>query len=701
MARRGPVRDHVARYLLISVLFCLVCVFYLGRLFYIQISGRENSYDTDTTVKLVTVPAVRGEIYDRNGKKLVSNRYTYDLTISHSNFSKLSQYQSNKICLQLFDALDDCYEMDAHNEKYFPFDGVYPNYTLSDETAGGDSIPYYRMKRIISDLDLKESTTPQELIDYYVKTYHLLTVDMTGRRLFTNAQIDTILRLRYDMDANRFSASNDYVFASGLSQSSRLIPYVSELGIAGAEFRSNVTRVYDYPGYASHILGTVGPIYEEEWTYYNNLGYQMNSMVGKTGCEYTFESYLHGIDGVTEIEVDSSGRVIRTEVISEPVAGKNVYLTLDIDLQIAAEKGLAENVQYVVDHSAGYAIYGYGCNAGAAVAMDPDTFDILAIASYPTYNLSTYNQDYTELAANEAIPLLNRALNGLYAPGSTYKLGVAVAALMEGEIDVDSVIRCSGKYPYDTSVSNRVGCSTYETGTHRGNTGLITAIAQSCNTFFCEIGDRLGISKLENYMGRFGFGKDTGIELGGGVGIQAGPTYRQEANSPLGTWTDGETWRTSIGQAETQASPLQMACYIATLSNGGTRYSAHLLHSVYEFGKDEPFYTYTQTEETVLDRIEIPNSVQTAVFRGMKEVVVEHDRIVEWMKDVPVTVGGKTGTAQTNKSCENALFVAAAPYNDPEIVISVVLEQGFIGEYASMTAASILNAYYNDSQTGS
>lgn len=695
MGQGKPARDHVFRYLIISVIFCLVCVFYLGRLFYIQISGRENSYDTDTTVKRVTVQAVRGEIYDRNGKKLVSNRYTYDLTITHSNFSMLSPYQSNQACLQLLEALEECYETEAHQEKYFPFDGVYPNYVLSEETAGGDSISYYRMKRIISDLELDEDTSPEDLVDYYVKKYQLLAVDVTGRQLFTNAQIDRLLRLRYDMDALRFNESNDYVLATGLAPSSYLIPYVSELGVSGATFCANVTRVYDYPGYASHILGTVGPIYEEEWTYYNNLGYQMNSMVGKTGCEYTFESYLHGIDGVMEIEVDSLGRVLNEKMITEPVAGKNVYLTIDIDLQIAAEDGLAENVQYVVDHSAGYAIYGYGCNAGAAVAMDPDTFEILAIASHPTYNLVTYNQDYNQLASNEAIPLLNRALNGLYEPGSTYKLGVAVAALMEDEIEVDSVVKCSGKYPYDSSVPNRVGCSTYEVGTHRGDVGLTTAIAQSCNSFFCEIGDRLGVSKLEDYMGRFGFGKDTGLELGGAVGIQAGPTYRQEANSPLGTWRDGDTWRASIGQAETQASPLQMACYMATIANGGTRYSAHLLHSVYDFGKSEPVYTYVQTEETVLDEIDIPESVQNAVFKGMKEVIKEHDRIKEWMKGVPVEVGGKTGTAQTSKSCENALFVAAAPYDEPEIVISVVLEQGFMGEYASMTAASILDAYYN------
>ncbi len=694
--QRGSSHSHVLRYLVISVLFCVICLFYLGRLFYIQISGRQNTYDEGTTTQTVTVQAVRGEIYDRNGKKLVSNRYTYDLILNHAAFSSMTVYKSNRACLQLIEALAVCGENSSHTEIYFPFAGVYPNYTLTAEMAGGDSIPYYRMKRILSDLKLDERMTPQELIDYYIDTYRLDETDSAGNPLFTNAEIDRILRLRYDMDALRFNASNDYKLARELSASSYLIPYASELGITGASFTANVARVYEYEGYASHILGTVGPIYSEEWKYYNSLGYQMNAIVGKTGCELAFESYLRGTDGEMEIEVDSTGRVIRETMITPPVSGKNVYLTIDIDLQIAAEEGLAENVSYVVSNSLGVGAYGAGCNAGAAVAMDPNTFDVLAIASYPTYNLATYNKDYNLLAANEAKPLVNRALNGLYEPGSTYKLGIAVAALMEEEISAGSVIDCRGEYPYGSAWA--VGCSTYGSA-HRRETGLVTAIAQSCNTFFCELGNRLGISRIEDYMGRFGFGQDTGLELGGQTGILAGSTYREQSNTGS-PWAPGDTWHAAIGQAENQASPLQLACYTATLANGGTRYSAHLLHSVYEFGNPIPIYVYEQSEDTVLDRIEIPASVRREVFRGMEQVVEGHRRIDEWMGSVSVTVGGKTGTAQNSSSCDNALFVAAAPLDRTEIVISVVLEQGYMGEYAALTAARILETFYNGNSVG-
>ena len=685
--------DHVLRYLIISVVFCAICVFYLGRLFYIQISGRENVYDTGTTSYTEIVHVARGEIYDRNGKLLVTNSYTYDLKILHTPFSTLSLYRSNQACLRLLAALEDCGETSAHLEKYFPFDGAYPNYTLSEEAANADSVPYYRMRRMIGDLRLKDGTTPQELLEYYLETYQLLATDVSGDRVFTDAEVDRLLRLRYDMDANRFSAANDYVLASNVVSSSRLIPYASELGIAGVSFTVNTAkRVYLYPGTASHILGRVGRIMAEDWPYYQSLGYQMDATVGLEGCEASFEEYLRGTNGLKRVEVDSHGNIVKETMLTEPVTGKDIYLTIDIDLQIAAEEGLRENVQYVVEHSGESNAEGALCNAGAAVAIDPSTFEILAIASYPTYDLTTYNLDYESLNADPAKPLLNRALQELYAPGSTFKLGIAAAGLSEDLITSASTTDCRGEYPAGSSWS--VACSTYNKG-HAGHTNVITAIAQSCNSFFCELGERLGIYKVEEYMKKFGFGESTGIELAEQTGILAGPTYRQEANVGE-VWLQGNTWHASIGQSDNKATPLQLACYTATLANGGTRYSAHLLKSVYAYGSSTPIYTDTQNGTTVLDRIEIPASAQQTVFAGMRAMVVQNQSSVgRWMNSIPVEVGGKTGTAQTGKEADNALFVCTAPYDAPEIVVSVVLEYGAHGYYASQTAAAILNVYYN------
>ena len=683
-------RNYVWRYVAIAAIFCLVAVIYLGRLFYIQIAGRDNGYQTGTTTRRVTVQASRGEIFDRNGVAVVKNRYSYDLTLMGSAFSsgnKMDKHTENRILLQLLTALEVNGEAEKHQEKYFPFDGAYPYYGWSEEVTDADSKQYYRLKKVLQRLDLAEDATEEELIAHYVDTYGLLATDANGNRRYNDDEIDLILRMRYDMDALDFGAGNDYTVAEDVSMT--LMAYVKEMQPRGVTFTVNASRVYCYPGYASHILGTVGPIYSEEWDYYNQQGYQMNAIVGKSGCELAFEEHLRGTDGVLLIEEDAAGNIVGWEVLKEPIPGNDVHLTIDIQLQIAAEDGLAENVEYVVNRSGGAVSRGAGCNAGAAVAMDPDTFEILAIASYPTYDLSTYNLFYNDLLADESNPLVNRALKGLYAPGSTFKPGVAVAGMLTGNIQSSSTLYCGGVYTRFDGYQPK--CATYG-ASHRGYINAQKAVAVSCNCFFYELGYQMGIDSMEQYMGALGFGKHTGIELGEDAGSLAGPTYRQTVHGAV--WQPGDTLSAAIGQSDTQATPLQLACYMSTIANGGTRYTSHLLQSVYPLGSATPSLTYAQTESTVLDRLSITSEIQKTVFDGMREMVTSHSTANRNFASIPVPVGGKTGTAQTSTDCENALFVGTAPYNDPEIVISVVLEQGYSGEYATLTAARILEQYY-------
>ena len=679
-------RTHTLRYLGIVAVFCLICVIYLGRLFFIQISGRENEYKADIEEREVTVQAVRGEIYDRNGVKLVANRYSYDLSFAYKQFFDLPVQERNEVCLNIQNALAKRGGEGVREQKFFPFDGTYPNYTYSADTLNGDSIRSYRLKRVLGDLDLKAETTAVQLRDYYTDTYDLLQIDNQGNRRFSDAEIDTLIRIYYDIDAVRFRSSGEYVLCQDVDMS--LMTYIKEQNIKAVNFTVTVAREYCYPGYASHILGLVGPIYSEEWDYYNDLGYQMNAIVGKSGCEAAFESYLHGTDGKMKIKEDKNGNVTEIEVLTEPIAGNDVYLTIDINLQIAAEDGLAENVEYVSGQADGEV-----CNAGAAVAMDPNTFEVLAIASHPTYDLTTYNADYNLLAQDPNKPLTNRAIDGFYAPGSTLKPGMAAIALQDGVLLRGENITCTGRY------KNTIGCSTYSDTHWWGSIDVVDAISCSCNSFFCELGDRLGIQKMEQYLAKFGLGESTGLELGGRSGILAGPTYRGEIQSSE-QWQPGMTWQAAIGQSDHQLSPVQMACYISTLCNGGTRYTAHLLHSVYRFGSDEPSFVYQQTDDTVLSRIELSQENLDTVFEGMRRMVNEttfvRNQIANNSK-IPVTVGGKTGTAQRGgDNPDNALFVAAAPYNNPDVVISVVLENGSHGYYCAMTAAKILEAYYNE-----
>ena len=681
--RNSP--NRTLRYLGVVTLFCLICVIYLGRLFYIQISGRENEYKSDITERVVTVQAVRGEIYDRNGVKLVANRYSYDLSLAHAQFYSLSLQERNTLCLGVQNALAQRGGEGVREQKFFPLDGTYPNYTYSADTLNGDSIRAYRLKRVLGDIGLKADATATELRDYYTDTYDLLQFDNNGERRYTDKEIDTLIRMYYDLDATRFRSSGEYILCEDVDMS--LMTYIKEQNIKAVNFTVNVEREYCYPRYASHILGLVGPIYSDEWEYYSEQGYQMNAIVGKSGCEAAFESYLRGTDGKVKIKEDKNGNVVDVEVLTEAIAGNDVYLTIDINLQIAAEDGLKENVEYVAGQPDGES-----CNAGATVAINPKTFEVLAIASYPTYDLTTYNADYNVLAQDPTKPLTNRALFGTYAPGSTLKVGMAAIALSNNVLLTNEYISCTGKY------KGILSCSTYGEN-HWGSQNVIDAIAHSCNSFFCELGNRLGIEKMEKYLAALGLGQPTGLELGGSTGILAGPTYRGEIQSTE-QWQPGMTWQAAIGQSDHQLSPVQMATYIGTLCNGGTRYTAHLLHSVYRFGSDEPSFVYQQTEDTVLSRLDIAQDDLNTVFEGMKKMITEtgftNSRIAN-NSAIPVTVGGKTGTAQKGSNLpDNALFVAAAPYNNPDIVISVVLENGAHGYYSAITAARILEAYYNE-----
>ncbi len=658
---------------------------YFGRLFYLQIAGRQSTYDDGQVTRTVTVQAARGEIYDRNGIKLVGNRYTYHIVLSYGSFSALSAAQKNEVILQLADARRACADGGVYPGMYDPFRGSYPSLSYTSAALDSETPNGYRLHQVSKAHRWEEIPRAEELVKYYVDTYEMQVSDEEGNRRYTDREIDTLISFYYDMDAKVFSGNGEYLFVSEIdleeSASVQLMTYVKEKSLPAVRFNGTVERVYLYPGVASHILGSVGPIYAEEWKYYNSQGYQMNAIVGKDGCEYAFEAYLHGKDGEIEITEDANGNILNVKMLREPIPGSDIHLTIDINLQIAAEEGLKKNVLETAQTNDGSQ-----CDSGAAVAIDPDTFEVLAIASYPTYNLATFNEDYAALKADPAEPLRNRVLNEAYAPGSTLKLGMAVMGLMEGKISADEVVSCNGFY------QGAVGCSTYRQN-HWGGLDLAGAISCSCNSYFCEIGNRVGINTMETYLSRWGLGKTTGIELGGAIGILAGPTYRAEIQSSE-PWSLGMTWHASIGQSDHKMSPLQMATYTATLVGGGTRYAATLLHSVHPNSTKVEAPTLCRQ---VLDQFPIPDTVRETLHDAMVQMVKETDYVRKQFASLPadVTVGGKTGTAQVPGTADNALFVCeASTAAGTDVVISVILEAGAHGYYASSTAGAILEEYY-------
>ena len=689
-------KRYVLRYMLIALVFCTVCVIYLGRLFYVQIAGRESAFDTGTTTVTVKVMAARGEILDRNGKPLVTNKYTYDLSLSYSSLAVVGASRANATYMRLLEALDVCGARETHTENYFPFLGTYPDYVFSAEANDPDSVIAYRLRRALKTRGIDPDASVEEIVADYVDSFRLLETDSEGKRVYSDYEVDRLLRLLYDMDAQQFSATTDYVFASNADVA--LITYVQELGLSGVKVTENASRVYTRAGYASHILGTVGPIYAEEWDYYNEQGYPMNATVGKSGCEAAFEEYLRGTEGEWELTLDAGGNVIDKRVISEPISGMDVYLTIDIDLQIATEDALAENVSYVRENDSA-ATVGFESDAGAAVAMDPNTFEILAIASYPTFDLNTYNADYNSLVSNSARPLVNRALRETYAPGSTFKVGVALAALTNGTATASSTVPCDGKYELG---DHTFGCSTYPHASY--HVSVTQAIADSCNSFFYDVGFEMGIGRLDSFMATLGFGRNTGVELGEAVGVLAG-----EDGTYVGEWMGGNTAQAAIGQSDTKCTPLQLCAYAATVANGGTRLSSHLLYKVCAFGSDTPAYTHDPLLSSPLGIAEFSSAHHDVVMDGMRQMIAGSNTARRFLSQSGVDyslIGGKTGTAQFDvkvtdgatgessyKTITNALFIGIYDTESPELVVSVVIEKASAGTLASLTAARIFGAW--------
>ncbi len=683
--------------------FLLLCSIFVIRMINICATADTNKINTGTYERREPISAVRGEIYDRNGKKLVGNTYTYDFVLDYDAMAA-TQLLRNHDILRILDALD---KLDAQRKDgaSFPFEGTYPNYTYSKAARDTDSNVYYRLlKRIVENELETDSEKPKnqltvsyladfyaknpdkfptegELVEWYINRYSM--VDEEGNSQFSDAEIDRLLRVRYDMEVSDFSIYNRYTVFENVSLS--FITYIEELSVPGAVFEIKTGREYIYPGYASHILGQLGKIPAERWEEYKALGYSMNDVVGLSGCESVFENYLRGEDGVRVVLEDNDGNIIDSWVEKEAVAGNDVYLTIDIDLQIAAEKGLHDNVAMIGD-----------AQAGALSAIDPKTGEVLALASYPTYDLSTYNENYNDLLKDKANPLYNRVLNGVYTPGSTFKVGMVAAGITSGALSSKTCLRCDGIYTYYDDYQPKCW---YYPNIH-GDVNAMYALQVSCNCYFYELGRVMGIDLMNKYCKAYGLGEPTGIELPEKTGILAGPQYRED-NGLLG-WTPGNTIAAAIGQSDNSFTPLQVANYIATVTGDGTRYSLHLLKEVRKYGESGDVVFKSESE--IVSNIKLSPDALYAVRQGMKQMAQYDYAVSKYMAGLPVTVGGKTGTAQRgpNKN-DNRLFVCTAPYNDPEIVISVVIEpddeipkdNSHGSSYACVAASYVLEEYYN------
>lgn len=648
--------------------FCAFLVLFFAVLYDAQVvHGSENRARSITSnTASETVTASRGIITDRNGKVLVSNRLAYTLVVDKSSFGK-DEAALNDAIWQLIQL---CQEQ-----------GVTWNDTLPMTTGSSPQLTSKSLTKSFREyLDDHKLPTDGGSAEVLAAMRKLYKVDDS----YTDAQARLIVGVRYELDGR-----SSYTFAEDVS--TELLGRITDGKYRGVTIKTAAARVYNTK-LAAHILGTVGAIWQEEWRSdestgyvgYADKGYNMNDLVGKDGVEKAFEEYLHGKDGKRLITTDENGKITGELYTREPQPGGTVALTIDIDLQQVVEDTLASTIQGMIDKDSNE-------RGGAAAVIQVGTGEVLAMASYPTYDLETFNQDYDELVKDERLPMFNRATQGVYAPGSTFKLCTSVAALEEGIITPSTIIEDKGIYTY--YVDPQPMCWIWrQAHTTHGRINVSQAIVDSCNYFYYEVGRLTGIKKLDEYATAFGLGQSTGIEIGDVSGVLASPEWAEAHDRE---WTDGQTITAAIGQSYNLFTPLQLANYVATLVSGGEHYEAHLLKNVKSYDYSRVVGVYGKGP---LNDLNISDSTMAAVTKGMHDLT--YDSLRSAFSRCVVEAGAKTGSAQVGTDIANGTFVAYAPYDDPEIAIAIVVEKGGSGSLLANAAVDIINAWFTRDGTG-
>ncbi|MGN8968235.1 penicillin-binding transpeptidase domain-containing protein [Intestinimonas sp. HCP28S3_D6] len=644
--------------------------------------------------KTETVEAARGEILDRYGRVLVTNRESYNVSLDTSFMEDVNTTLTKllDICRTQGVSWADTLPVSDEAPFVFTFDtassGAISNlYALAESLKWTDTLPAREEADAIRTASQEGQGVSYPSADAFLdklRTYYEIDP------LLPDGEARALMGVRYELTLrSREVTYTAYVFAQDVQMP--FIVTVKEADLPGVNIDTTTVREYN-TAYAAHLLGRVGLMNSDEWNnVYQALNYPYNATVGKEGVELAFESYLHGTPGKRNIETNDQGKVVSgddnwvvnqtTGEVQAPDPGDNVILTLDIKLQEAVERALATGIEGLKSEDT---------QGGAAVVIDVRDGGVLAMASYPTFDLTTYTQNYNTLLADPLNPLLNRATQEVYPPGSTFKMVTAIGALQEGIIEPDTEILDTGRYLYYDDY--RPQCWIYRDSGGRsthGEENVSDAIKDSCNVFFFDAGRRLGISLLEQYTAMFGLGEPTGIELYEATGWMDGPEYTESQGQ---TWYEGNTLPAAIGQGNSRFTPLQLANYVATLANGGTHYSAHLLKEV----KSNDFsQVVEQYEPTVLNQLDIDPENLSAVTEGMLRVTTEGSAKA-YFADLGVQVAAKTGSAQVSSATEsNALFVAFAPYENPEIALAIVVEKGGSGSTLANIAAEILEYYFS------
>ncbi len=659
-------RTAIVRIGLLALILSGVFFGYLYKLMQMQIvQGEEYLRRAQQgAVRTQVEHAARGEIVDRYGRPLAINRSGFDVVFDGAY---MPRGQENEIITRLIALMEDSGEEWTDNlpiTKTQPFAFI----------EGYDS----EIARLKSFLNLQEYATCDDVMHWLTETYQLQSYDPVLLRKLAG--------VRYEMSQRGYSISVSYTFAKDIDITTVTRVKERTFEMQGVDVVESAIREYVSGDIAPHIIGQIGPIYREEYLTLKDKGYQMDDVIGKDGIEKYFEDQLRGVDGERQITLDSRGNVVEIRQTKAPQPGNTVVLTLDRDLQRVAQTALENQIKKL--QQTAKEGEGREADAGAAVVIEVKTGDILAAATYPSYDINNYRSDYSRLSTDPLNPLWNRALNGLYAAGSTYKPSVALAGLAEGIVNPSSTVHCGGVYTFYAP-----GYSPTCLNVH-GPINVLNALRVSCNIYFYDVGRRLGIENINKYSAQLGLGQPTGIEIGEKTGQLSSPQTKEKIGSSE-PWYPGDVLQSAIGQLYNEFTPLQLANYAATIGNRGKRMDINILKSIKNYSFTE---TVQDNEPRVAQVVDAPASAFETVVQGMVMASGPGGTSYYWLGDYnsgnyPYVIASKTGTPQTSEF-PNSTYICFAPAEDPQIAIAVVIEKGWHGYTGAPVAKELFDAYF-------
>ena len=664
------------RMLLLIAVACVIMGLYAMRLIFLQLVNGDDfkAKATNTTDYNFTVTAARGDIVDSAGRRIATTATSYNVVL---NKLLMGDRDLDAMLQQIVELLRENGESWSDTLLIGQPDAAGRYAFTDDDSSASDQKQLADMKET---LGLQQYATTNDVMEMLVEKNELQGFPLEWQRVLAG--------IHYEMDRQAFSNVNNFVMAENVSAATVATIKEHSLQLPGVEIVETSARSYDQSDIIPAVLGRVGKITAEKWkvtdsngqvTYpLREKGYNMNDVLGISGLESVYEDELRGKDGVETITRNSDGVIVDTRLTTVPEPGHTVQLTIDSNFQRAVDKALAENIDMI------NRVYNTGtmkAAAGAVVVLDVKDGSVMAASNYPNYDQNLYASNYSEYSSDPSLPLFNRALQGLYTPGSTFKPAVAVAALDSGLINQYSTVYCNGVYNYFKDYHPR--CTRHG---HSGNIDVITAIKWSCNVFFYDVGRRLTSDVYDAYAYKLGLGQRTGVEVSEALGRL---TTKNDSN-----YTASLDVQAAIGQGNTVVTPIQLATYAATLANNGTRYRTHFVKAILDTNTGE---VLSETKPEVMDVIEGTGNTFELVRQGMKQVP---STISGKISSYPVPIACKTGTPQrsetyaSGKHYLNAMMVAYLPADDPQIAIGITIEYGGYGARTGDLVVDIANAYF-------